>query len=794
MRQIFKEKGNTTEEINIAKIVDLFRRRWYYVVISLLISVVLSKLYLRYTKPVYEATATVRVEEDENLQAFGLMQAFGFGNWTDNIQSEIQLLRSRSMIQEALREMKIDGIYYLVGTIVTSEMYRHESPFIGIYDTTNAVPYGQMYSISYEGGEKFKLKIEGMQSDAEKEYYFGEMVEVNGFKFRIVKRETSKYHLMKGVEYIWQPVDLNILGGRVLQGLTVEQSGYLVPILKIQMKDQVAAFTSEFLNTLIEVYQRKDISRKTQAASQALAFIQDQVDTIKMGVQASEGILTRFKEDREFISVESKLTTDLEMLKKAEEGKGDLTLQMIDLKRLESDIAKGDTAVSIPYSLGSEGDALFMSLVGSYNMIVQEKHTAQQSYTSTHPKVMEYNQKLRDLRAAIIEKVSSIKQSTQKKLDYFEREIEATKAGLKGIPATEAVLQTLNREYEVKENILSTLLENQAEAQIARASIVSSVQILDRAQLPVFPVSPIPRKIYVIGSGLGICIGLLFILLSGMLKSTLSYREEIETISFTPIIGIVNRSNESLRNKYPRLQIMDNPKSSLSESIRSIRTNMQFLASDKEHKMVAITSTISGEGKSFITINLGGMISLLGLKVVILDMDLRKPKLHYTFGHDNSAGLSTYLVGKSKLEDVLVKTQYDNLHIITSGPIPPNPAELVQSTKMEALLDKLLEDFDYVLVDTPPIGLVTDGTTILKKADISLYVIRADYSRRAFATNADQLSEEHNINNLYIIFNSANASSRGYGGYGYKVYGSGYYSEEKTDYPKWQFWRKWLRR
>jgi tyrosine-protein kinase Etk/Wzc len=793
MRQGFKSASNSPEEINFSKIFDLFQSRWYFVVISLLISIVLCKLYLRYTKPIFQASASVRVEEDDNLQTFGLMQAFGFGNWTDNIQSEIQLIRSRSMVNDALQEMDIHCLYYLVGTVVTAEMYRDDTPFLVLYDSTTTAPFGTMISLRYQGGNKYSVAYVGNEENGEIEAYFGEKVNLSGFEFQVVKRETARYQLLQGVQYRFQPVSLSTLSGRATNGLTVEQSGYLVPILKITHQDFVAKFATEFINTLVEVYQRKDITRKTQAASQALKFIQEQIDTIKTSVGQAENVLTQFKEDKEFVDVTAKMNFDMEFLRASEENKIELTVLLMDIGRLQQDLAKGDTLLSIPYSLQGQSDPILVALLGSYNSIIQERQTALRTYTPTHPRIVDFNQKLEDMRASITENIRAFRKSIEDKLSYFNREAEQSRDGLRSIPRTQAMYQSLIREFEVKEKILSTLLEKKAEAQIAKASIVSSVQILDRAQIPSKAVSPIGQKVYIIGCGLGICFGLLLILLSGLLKSTLSYREEIERISVTPIIGVVNRSQESLKNKYPRLQILDNPKSSLSESIRSIRTNMQFVAADKTHKMVAVTSTISGEGKSFITINLGGMISLLGLKVVILDMDLRKPKLHYSFGHDNSVGLSTYLVGQNKLDEVLTKTEMGNLWIIPSGPIPPNPAELVQSQRMENLLTKLLEDFDYVLVDTPPIGLVTDGTTILKRADIALYVIRADYSKRSFAQNADHLTEEQNIRNLYIIFNSVSATNRRYGAYGYKVYGSGYYSDDKPEYPKWQFWKRWTR-
>ena len=276
-----------------------------------------------------------------------------------------------------------------------------------------------------------------------------------------------------------------------------------------------------------------------------------------------------------------------------------------------------------------------------------------------------------------------------------------------------------------------------------------------------------------------------------MLNTILTYREEIENASLTPVIGVVRKSSKSINQKFPKLIVTESPKSSLAESIRAIRTNLQFISPGKDTKIIAITSTVSGEGKSFITINLGGIIAMLDLKVVILDLDLRKPKLHYSFDDDNSAGVSTYLVGKSTLDEVLLSTDVDNLQIITSGPIPPNPAELVQSPRMQELLDKLAEKYDYILIDTPPIGLVTDGATLIKKSDISLYVIRAEYSKRSFATLPDQLVDEHQIKNMYIVFNSVSASGRRYGGYGYKVYSyGGYYSDDPIKEPWWKFWKR----
>ncbi|MFM2375103.1 MAG: hypothetical protein RLZZ165_200 [Bacteroidota bacterium] len=790
MRKVFQPKNPNNEEINLAKILDLFRKRWYFLVGSFVLSIILCKLYLRYTKPVYSAETTVRVQDNKQMsEGLGLMEGMGFGLMQDDIQSEIQLIKSRTMVSSAIKKMHFDCLYYLVGTIITSEIYKDDAPFVVIYDSTSAVQYGRLFSLYYLEGNKYKLVYQDGTDRREKQCYFGESIDIDGFRFQIIKRETPRYGLIPGAEYKWQAIRWETMIGRTINGLRVEQSGYLVPILRITLQDNVASFTSAFLNTLIEEYRRQDIERKMLAANQALMFIQDQIDTIRSSVNIAENVLQDYKQEKEFFNVEMKFSSDMGKLKSEEENRMKLLLRKLEIERLENELKTGDTIAAVNSAMEGFQDPLLGSLISSYNSVVLEKTAALPVYTEKHPKVQELGLKQNDLRRSILENIESLKDDNAQKLAYFDQLLANSKESLKSLPETQKVLQSLMREFEIKEKILLTLLEKQAEARIGKASIVSSVQIMDRAITPSYPISPNPRNSYIIACGLGCCLGLFLIMVAGMLKNTISYREEIESMSFTPIIGVVHRVTQSLQHKYPRLLSIENPKSSLSESFRGIRTNLQFLAADKSSKVVTITSTVSGEGKSFVTINLAGMLAMLETRVVIIDMDLRKPKLHYSFGNDNSVGLSTLLVGKSTLEKTLRKTDYNNLDIITSGPIPPNPSELIVSPRMTELLTSLRETYDYILIDTPPIGLVTDGTTLMVNADIALYVMRADYSRRVYAKIPDKLSEDHNIRNIYIVFNSVSTANKRYGGYGYRIYGHGYYSDDNLPSRWWEIWK-----
>lgn len=792
MSPVFKTQVKSSDEINVSKIADLFREKWYFILISLIMAVIASKLYLRYTQPIYEASTTLKIEE--NFNSFNTIDFLQEMNrFTNNIQSEIEILQSRSVVLEGLKRMDVSASYFNVGTIRTSEMYK-ESPFTVLFEDGENVPYNRMFKFVYKQGDEFTLTFNGDPNPNPPTYRFYQTITIDDFKFIIIRKKTSPFLLVPEATYTWQINDLSTMVDRVHEGLAVTQEGLTVSIIRISLKDHVPKFAADFVNSLSQVYLDRDIAYKTQAANQALEFIQEQLDSIRLGVEQSESELELFKRKSDMVSVDQKIASGMEGLRDLHTSRSALYLRSEDIIRLERMVKNTDELVYLPYSLEEGTNDLLRSMIETHNQLVLEKLKVEENYTSTHPKVKEMETQLRELKGSILENIASVKSANEARMKYFDSQISLNNQIMDSIPKIQRNYIGLEREYSVKENILSTLLEKRAEASIARASIVPSVRIIDAATAPTTPISPIPGKVYAVGVGVGLSVSIMLVLLTGMLKNTITYKEEIEAISITPLIGVVKRMPTSLKHKYPRMQSIENPKSSLAESIRAIRTNLQFISADKKTKVIAVTSTISGEGKSFLTINLAGVISLLNRKIVILDMDLRKPKLHYSFGLDNSRGVSTFLVGKHELDEILLNTNYENLDIIPSGPIPPNPAELLQSFRLELLIMELRKVYDFILIDTPPIGLVTDGTSLLKQADISLFVIRSDYSKKTFATIPDQLVEDHKIKNLYIILNSVSHAGGKYSSYGYKVYTSGYYSDDDKRIPWWKFWKRLMRK
>jgi capsular exopolysaccharide synthesis family protein len=314
------------------------------------------------------------------------------------------------------------------------------------------------------------------------------------------------------------------------------------------------------------------------------------------------------------------------------------------------------------------------------------------------------------------------------------------------------------------------MMDRKAELGIAEAGTVPEFVILSPASTPGKPISPNKVMIYGSAGAFGLLLSMMLLTLRYLLHDSISNQRELERATQAPILGAVPTYLKE-KMDVSRLIINKNPKASISESFRTIRTNMEFLLpSKKKKRIITVTSTVSGEGKTFVSINLAGVIALSDTKVVILDLDMRKPKIHMAFDEENHAGISTILIGKHKLQDCIRRTAISTLDYIGAGPTPPNPSELILRPEFDVLLKELHLYYDVIVIDTPPVGLVTDGILVMKKADLPIYVVRADYSKRYFVKNVNKLVKNNSFSKLSIILNGfKHLSQYGYG-YDYSYY------------------------
>jgi capsular exopolysaccharide synthesis family protein len=324
--------------------------------------------------------------------------------------------------------------------------------------------------------------------------------------------------------------------------------------------------------------------------------------------------------------------------------------------------------------------------------------------------------------------------------------------------------------------------DKKIEFEIAKAATVPSFRVLSPPAISKTPIYPIKSSVYSYGLGLAFVLSIILVIIQYFLHNTIDNLGELEKGTIAPVLGYVPKFMKG-KLEFSSLVVDKSPKGPITEALRTIRTNIEFLLPNKNKRVISVTSTISGEGKTFVSINLAGVIALSGQKVVIIDLDMRKPKIHKAFNDENNKGVSTILIGKNEIKECVKPTDIESLYYIPSGPIPPNPSELIISKEFEVFLEKLKNDFDTIILDSPPVGLVTDGVLIMKNVDLPIYVIRAEFSKKGFEKNVNRLIFKNNFKKLSVILNDfSNLSGYGYGykyGYGY---GYGYYSdEEKKD-------------
>lgn len=343
----------------------------------------------------------------------------------------------------------------------------------------------------------------------------------------------------------------------------------------------------------------------------------------------------------------------------------------------------------------------------------------------------------------------------------------------------ETELTKLKRIHDVHQNFYNQLVERRAEYLISKAGYVTNNLILQKSTTPTQPISPIASYVIIVTVITCLLLISFITLISYVLYNQITSINDITKYTNAPISGVIPISNSS--DKIHRFVVENKPDSVITEAFRTLRSNLAFLHPNKDQsKIIAVTSTISGEGKTFISINLGGVLALSGKKVVLLDLDLRKPKVHLSFNAHNHAGMSTILIGKDNYEDCIIKTDFETFDIIPSGPTPPNPAELANSQAFDNLLEKLKTVYDVIIIDTPPIGIVSDAIFSFQRADLPIYVSRANYSKRVFINNINYLFEQNTIHNLSVVLNGVSIVSSRYGygysghGYGYSGYGYGY--------------------
>ncbi|MGB3465788.1 MAG: polysaccharide biosynthesis tyrosine autokinase, partial [Cyclobacteriaceae bacterium] len=483
------------------------------------------------------------------------------------------------------------------------------------------------------------------------------------------------------------------------------------------------------------------------------------------------------------ISLENDMGQAIEYLEALDSQRVSYEVEIDNIETLEKQLLSNNLDIITPFKAISLPDPI-KDLVTEYTTLVAERKVLLESYNEVTLVIAQLDYKIKDIREQAKELISEYKGILNKSLLIVDEQKRRINNNFNQLPSRGTEYNKNQRVYGIQEELYLSLRQSKTELEIARAGTVNKSVILSNASFPTKPVHPKHLIIYGIGIVAGIVFSLFFVIVRYLLHDTLSTVKEVEQLINVPILGSIPVYKKG-KEEISRMIVDKNPKSSISESFRSIRTNMDFLNSDNSNRLITITSTVGGEGKTFVGVNLAAIIALSGQKVCVVDLDMRKPKVNFAFEDDfnDEKGISTVLIGRYNVTECLKNTRIENLQYLSAGPTPPNPSELLMSNKFDEMVTELKTIYDVIIFDTPPVGLVTDGVLVMKKSDLQIYVIRSDYSKRNYLRTLNDLVGLNKLNNLTVILNSLN-NKAGVGGYGYG-YGGGYgYYEDETSENK----------
>jgi len=753
-------------------------------------------LLIRYSQPIYESRGVIQINVTD--QAKELLNVFSPVNESDGLNPQVELLRSPLLNKMALENMNIEVGYFTKGQILENNKYNSNSFRIKNYSLLDSTLIGRKFFIAHKGDNQFQLVNEGGDVFENQIFSEGEKVMYKGFSFEfqvISKAQFQTESKDDRVYFRFQTADF--LFKEIKEGIDINILNAGAKTVEIKLKHVNPVFAADFVNELISQYDDYVVNRKNVSSENILQFIQEQKDSVESRLKDSEKMIQLFQKDNDLKGTTGLSSSYLTQLISMEEEIVKLEIEGAVLSQVNSSISGFDVNTNpediIPLIVGHSFESSLQVFILKLQTLTNDRIELLNSATLDNKNVKQLEKQIK-MQITLILKSSDItlKQNNEK-IKTLKSKIQLLEGQLFSLPEKELELTRLNRILNINNKYYTMLLEKETEYRLSTAGVTTYNEILDPAQISRKPISPNRKIIYAVGIILFLMLALFIIIIKYITHDKITTLNEISKISNASlgILGIVPKYKSEM--PVSQMIIGENPKSLISESFRSLRTNLEFIVNQKGPQTLAVTSTISGEGKTFVALNLGGIIAYSGKKVIILDLDMRKPKIHRGFNVDNLRGMSTLLIGKDKIEDCVNHSKLDNFDFITAGPIPPNPSELIINGEIFNIIDELKKTYDMIIIDNPPVGLVTDGIPIIKYVDFPLYIFRSDYSRKNFVQNADRLVNENGITKLTAVLNGVDSQRKNYGsyyGYGYGYgYGSsgygGYYAQDEQVNAKW---------
>ena len=789
--EIVNERQCETEDekIDIQQLLFKYIIHWPWFVGAVLVCLIGAWIYLRMATPVYNISATVLIKDDKKggntgsmvgLEELGLS---GLISSSQNIDNELEVLRSKTLVKEVINLLNLYVSYTDEDGFPSKNMYK-TSPVLVSLTPQEAEkltdPMVVEMALYGEGG----LEVNVTVGDKEYQKHFeklpavfpmdeGTLAFFQSPDSLSLKKDTME--ASSNIRHITAKIKSPMKVARAYcENLKIEPTSKTTSVAVISLKNSSLQRGQDFINQLLEMYNRNTNNDKNEIAQKTAEFIDERINIISKELGSTEANLENFKRNAGITDLTSEaqiaLTGNAEYEKKRVENRTQISL-IEDLRKY----IRGNEYEVLPGNIGLQDPGL-VATIERYNEMLVERKRLLRTSTENNPTIINLDTSIRAMKSNVQATLDgSLKGLLITKAD-LEREASRFSRRISDAPGQERQFVSIARQQEIKAGLYLMLLQKREENAIALAATANNAKIIDEAIADDIPVSPKRRMIYLIALVLGIGIPVGIIYLIGLTKFKLEGRADVEKLTTIPIVGDIPLTNEK-NEKDGSIAVFENQNNLMSETFRNIRTNLQFMLQN-DKKVILVTSTVSGEGKSFISANLAISLSLLGKKVVIVGLDIRKPGLNKVFRlSTKEKGITLYLANpETDLMSLVQPSDINqNLYILPGGTVPPNPTELLARDGLDKAIEILKKSFDYVVLDTAPVGMVTDTLLIGRVADLSVYVCRADYTHKVEYTLINELAEEKKLPNLCTVINGVDLKRRKYGYYyGYGKYGKYY--------------------
>ncbi|MBL7939125.1 MAG: polysaccharide biosynthesis tyrosine autokinase [Flavobacteriales bacterium] len=778
-----QQRGSIVDAKDLRYFIRIASKNWYFVAVALLLSAVLSYLYSYKLPDIFGATTQIMLKENDVYDYQSqVYKSLGYVQSYSDIVNQKRVLTSYDLVDATLDKLDFDISYFIVGRFKTSQVYG-TLPFTVHMDILDPKLYDRPFDVQIIDVDRYRLSYEHNGKLTQQEFKFDTDVRGpdNQFILRISRSSfftENTLPKLTGTDYQFIRHERSRLVKLYKKRITVENQEFTT-ILDVTVEDEVGVRAKMFLDTLSREYMTYSLKSEFEINQNTQDYIDKQLSEVSVILERHEDELQNYKENKDILNLSREETLYFTELVKYDQLRREQELEIQSLNALEDYVRNSDDEKLLPPAVFIANDQFIKGALEQLYTMQMQRNTDLFTGTDRNMSIQQLDSTIQLNRANLLTYVKNARKAITGKIGDIQEQVDDYEQMIRNLPKSQRDILNIERRLQVNEKMYLFLLEKRASTVIARAGIVPQTKVIESART-LGVVRPDKMKIFYTFMLGGLVISMLVVFVRVMFYDRIENAEQLKELTTLPVFGEIITSEKAEENY---VVVDSDPKAAITESFRTVRTNLEYVQGRPGRgKVVMVTSYRPNEGKTFCSVNLSAILAKAGKKVLLLELDLHKPKVATGLGMSSQVGLSNVLIGKLDWRQVVMPTQFENFSVILAGPTPPNASELVLSSHLQTLFDQASESFDYVLVDTPPVGLITDALLMMRYVDATLFVLNTRFTSKDHVNNALDVLHANANKNVGFILNGVRIKKSKYYyntnyGYGYRYaygYGTGY--------------------